>query len=181
MPLKLHRISLISLAPIYWKPNEVKTMVLVSIALLSLLRSESDSGKAYIPLSLEDQEGLEILKGFWWSDEITFSWSPLPKSRDNHANNWANEIRQRFTEYLSKKGFAPWQWKYAQFDLWELTKQLTEPVPRGVLIKRCSANMLQIYRRTHMQRVIFIKILSCLLHICRTPLRNASGRLLLVT
>ena len=37
-------------------------MVLVSIALLSLLRSESDSGKAYIPLGLEDQEDLEILK-----------------------------------------------------------------------------------------------------------------------
>ena len=62
MPLKLHHISLISLVRIYWKPNEVKTMVLVSIALLSLLRSESDSGKAYIPLGLEDQEDLEILK-----------------------------------------------------------------------------------------------------------------------
>lgn len=61
MPLKLH-VSLISFACIYWKPNEVKTMVLVSIALLSLLRSESDSGKAYIPLGLEDQEDLEIFK-----------------------------------------------------------------------------------------------------------------------
>ena len=131
--------------------------------------------------ALKTRKIWKFWKGFWWSGEITFSWPPLPKSRDNHANNWANEIRQRFTEYLSKKGFAPWQWKYAQFDLWELMKQLTEPAPREVLIKKCSANMLQIYRRTPMQRVIFIKILSCLLHICRTPLKNASGELLLVT
>ena len=55
-------------------------------------------------------------------------------------------------------------------------RSLQRQPPRGVLSKRCSENMQQIYRRTPMPKCSPVN----LLHIFRTPfIKNASGRLLL--
>ena len=106
--------------PFLLEPDKVKIITLATITLHNWLRSDSNKGKVYIPSGLVDREDIEsgrVINGSWRSDEIASSWLSLPKSRGNHASNQANEIREEFTEYFTKEGCVPWQWKCARVDL----------------------------------------------------------------
>ena len=75
--------------------------------------------KVYFSYDLAHQydfETNEIFDEFWRSNEITGSWLNW-FLLIMQAIDWANEIKEKITEYFSKKGCVPWQWKSAQVNL----------------------------------------------------------------
>ena len=105
--------------PFALEPEKVKIITLSALILHNWLRSESSSGKIYIPQSLIDSEDTshEILPGNWRSDVPTESWFDLTPTRSKHSSNQANAIREEFMEYFMNEGCLPWQWQYARVDI----------------------------------------------------------------
>lgn len=95
------------------------------------------------------------MQEFWRSDEVTGSWLPLPKTRANDVSNQANEIIQIFTEYFSKRVVS-----LANGILHESVYENNSQklFPRGIVIKKCSGNMQQLYRKTPMSKCAFNKV-----------------------
>ena len=105
--------------PFALEPEKVKIITLSALILHNWLRSESSSGKIYIPQSLIDSEDTshEILPGNWRSDVPTESWFDLTPTRSKHSSNQANAIREEFMEYFMNEGCLPWQWQCARVDI----------------------------------------------------------------
>ena len=97
-------------------PDKVRILVLAAITLHNYLRSNSTTGRIYMPEDLLDREHPvtgELILGNWHNDEAPSYWQDLPPCTAHNATFQAKEIRKEFTEYFMMEGALPWQWKSA--------------------------------------------------------------------
>ena len=103
--------------PFSLQPEKVKIITFAILILHNWLRSESSSGRIYVPPNLIDVEDLsndEIIYGDWRSDVPTNTWFDLQPSYSRNATKQAKEIREEFKDHFMKEGSVPWQWRSAQ-------------------------------------------------------------------
>ena len=103
--------------PFSLQPEKVKIITFGIFILHNWLRSESSSGRIYVPPNLIDVEDLsndEIIYGDWRSDVPTNTWFDLQPSYSRNATKQAKEIRKEFKDHFMKEGSVPWQWRSAQ-------------------------------------------------------------------
>ena len=106
--------------PFVLQPEKVKVITLATIALHNWLRSESSTGKIYIPVGLADYENIEtgeIIEGSWRQDDHPVTWQPMSKTRNNNPSKQAIAIREEFKDYFMNEGCVYWQWKCANVDI----------------------------------------------------------------
>lgn len=97
-------------------PDKVSILVLGAITLHNYLRSNSTTGKIYMPediLDREDPVAGKLTPGTWHHDETHSFWQDLPPCTTHNATFEAKEIRKEFNEYFMMEGALPWQWKSA--------------------------------------------------------------------
>ena len=106
--------------PFALQPEKVKIVTFSVLILHNWLRSESKSGKIYVPSNLidfEDTGNDTIIPGEWRNDIPTGSWLDLPQSNSRSYTKLAKEIRDDFKILFMKEGSIPWQWKPAQVNV----------------------------------------------------------------
>ena len=106
--------------PFSLQPEMVKIITFGIFVLHNWLRSESSSGRIYVPPNLIDVEDLsndEIIYGDWMFDVPTNTWFDLQPSYSRNATKQAKEIRKEFKGHFMKEGSVPRQWRSAQIIL----------------------------------------------------------------
>ena len=104
--------------PFLLKPKKVKSITYACLILHNFLRSESTSGKVYIPPNLIDFEDANgnIIYGAWRNEIPKDSWLDLEPSINRNPTRQAKDIRDEFKRFFVNEGTVPWQWRAAQVE-----------------------------------------------------------------
>ena len=104
--------------PFLLKPEKVKLITYSCLILYIFLRSESTSGKIYIPPNLLDFEDMSdnIIPGAWRNDVPKDSWLDLEPSVNRNPSRQAKDVREEFKRFFMNEGTVPWQWRAAQVE-----------------------------------------------------------------
>ena len=103
--------------PFLLKPEKVKLITYSCLILHNFLRSESTSGKIYIPLNLLDFEDMSgNIPGAWRIDVPKDSWLDLEPPVNRNPSRQAKDVREEFKRFFMNEGTVPWQWRAAQVE-----------------------------------------------------------------
>ena len=87
--------------------------------LQNFLRSESTTGKIYIPPNLIDfDDGCgTVIPGDWRKDAPSDIWLDLEPFTNRNSSRQAKDVREKFKHFFMNEGSVPWQWKTVQVDV----------------------------------------------------------------
>ena len=76
-------------------------------------RSESTTGKIYIPSNLIDfGDGCgTVTPDDWRKDAPSDKWLDLEPSTSTNSSRQAKDVREKFKRFFMNEGSVPWQWK----------------------------------------------------------------------
>ena len=99
--------------PFLLKPEKVKVITYSVLLLHNFLRSESTTGKIYIPPNLIDfDDGCgTVIPDDWRKDAPSGTWLDLELSTSRNSSRQAKDVREKFKHFFMNEGSVPWQWK----------------------------------------------------------------------
>ena len=101
------------------KPEKVKVITYSVLILHNFLRSESTTGKIYIPHNLIDfDDGCgTVIPGDWRKVAPSGTLLNLELFASRNSSRQAKDVREKFKRFFMNEGSVPWQWKAAQVDV----------------------------------------------------------------
>ena len=84
------------------KPEKVKVLTYSVLISRNFLRSESTTGKIYIPSNLIDFDGGcgTVIPGDWRKDTPSGTWLDLEPSTSRNSSRQAKDVREKFKHFL---------------------------------------------------------------------------------
>ena len=88
--------------PFLLKPGKAKVITYSVLILHNFLRSESETGKSYIPPNLIDfNDGCgTVIPGDWRKDAPSGTWLDLEPSTNRKFSRQAKDVREKFKHFL---------------------------------------------------------------------------------